>query len=106
MCIRDSSSNYYFEGERHDFWEFLYVDKGELDVRAGDVAVSYTHLDVYKRQLLIHIQQALDGVNGDAVQTGDVDILGLGPVSYTHLDVYKRQVDDAPVLAHKRGIRL
>lgn len=31
------SSNYYFEGERHDFWEFLYVDKGELDVRAGDV---------------------------------------------------------------------
>lgn len=29
------SSNYYFEGECHDFWEFLYVDKGELDVRAG-----------------------------------------------------------------------
>ena len=22
------SSNYYFEGECHDFWEFLYVDKG------------------------------------------------------------------------------
>lgn len=30
------SSSYYFEGECHDFWEFLYVDKGELDVRAGD----------------------------------------------------------------------
>ena len=30
------SSSYYFEGESHDFWEFLYVDKGELDVRAGD----------------------------------------------------------------------
>ena len=30
------SSSYYFEGERHDFWEFLYVDKGELDVRAGE----------------------------------------------------------------------
>lgn len=28
------SSNYYFEGERHDFWEFLYVDKGEVDVVA------------------------------------------------------------------------
>ena len=26
------SSNYYFEGEQHDFWEFLYVDKGELDL--------------------------------------------------------------------------
>lgn len=31
------SSSYYFEGERHDFWEFLYVDKGEVDVIAGDV---------------------------------------------------------------------
>lgn len=30
------SSSYYFEGERHDFWEFLYVDKGELEVRAGE----------------------------------------------------------------------
>ncbi|MEG1857938.1 MAG: AraC family ligand binding domain-containing protein, partial [Pseudoflavonifractor sp.] len=29
------SSSYYFEGETHDFWEFLYVDKGELDVEAG-----------------------------------------------------------------------
>lgn len=28
------SSSYYFEGERHDFWEFLYVDKGEVDVVA------------------------------------------------------------------------
>ncbi len=27
---------YAYEGERHDFWEFLYVDKGEVDVRADD----------------------------------------------------------------------
>ncbi len=43
------SSNYYFEGERHDFWEFLYVDKGELDVRAGDVV---QHLK--KGQIIFH----------------------------------------------------
>ncbi|MEG0597811.1 MAG: AraC family transcriptional regulator [Oscillospiraceae bacterium] len=30
------SSSYYFEGESHDFWELLYVDKGELDVDAGE----------------------------------------------------------------------
>lgn len=29
-------SSYYFEGERHDFWEFLYVDKGEVEVYAGE----------------------------------------------------------------------
>lgn len=30
------SSSYYFEGERHDFWEFLYVDKGEVTVKAEE----------------------------------------------------------------------
>ena len=25
-----------FKGESHDFWEFLYVDKGNILVRAGD----------------------------------------------------------------------
>lgn len=30
------SKNYIFEGEKHDFWEFLYVDKGEISVKADD----------------------------------------------------------------------
>ena len=29
-------SHYHFSGESHDFWEFLCVDKGELNVTAGD----------------------------------------------------------------------
>jgi AraC-like DNA-binding protein len=28
------TSDFYFPGEAHDFWEFLYVDKGEVDVTA------------------------------------------------------------------------
>ncbi len=28
------ASNYVYTGERHDFWEFLYVDKGEVEVMA------------------------------------------------------------------------
>lgn len=28
--------DYVFEGEFHDFWEFVYVDKGEVEVMAGD----------------------------------------------------------------------
>ena len=48
-------------------------------------AVSYTHLDVYKRQPLPSILYLHDlAVHPQAA--------GLGPVSYTHLDVYKRQV--------------
>ncbi len=28
--------NYSFNGEAHDFWEFVYVDRGEITVTAGD----------------------------------------------------------------------
>lgn len=31
------AKDYVFEGERHDFWELLYVDKGEVEVMADDV---------------------------------------------------------------------
>lgn len=29
------ASDFYFPGEAHDFWEFLFVDKGEIEVTAG-----------------------------------------------------------------------
>ena len=58
------------------------------------MAVSYTHLDVYKRQ----------GVEGQKTYIVKEGVLtsylhdrisakhyGVNPVSYTHLDVYKRQ---------------
>ena len=63
-------------------------------------SVSYTHLDVYKRQRLgIDIadyrQMLLDTNNSQLFsydewreEHGD----SIEPVSYTHLDVYKRQV--------------
>lgn len=43
------SSSYYFEGEQHDFWEFVYVDKGEVDVLAGG-----RELRLGRGSLLIH----------------------------------------------------
>lgn len=30
-------SDYNFPGETHDFWEFLCVDKGEVEVCAGNI---------------------------------------------------------------------
>ena len=29
------ASNFSFEGESHDFWEFIYIDKGSVDITAG-----------------------------------------------------------------------
>ena len=64
-------------------------------------SVSYTHLDVYKRQALLFSQASHDAVafTGEAhdsfgcfcnllIKPGSVNLVS---VSYTHLDVYKRQ---------------
>ena len=48
-------------------------------------AVSYTHLDVYKRQVLIN------GLRDDQQQGQQRHQHAAAAVSYTHLDVYKRQ---------------
>ena len=68
--------------------------------RCGCTAVSYTHLDVYKRQVLVYPELTV------CVCAPALDVLPLwvwlgisavasaavvSPVSYTHLDVYKRQ---------------
>ena len=74
---------------------------------AGNMPVSYTHLDVYKRQVLpLGYSFNLDGsmmymtfasmfiaqaYNITSI-TGDLTQQIIMPVSYTHLDVYKRQV--------------
>lgn len=43
------TSNYAFAGESHDFWEFLYVDKGLVRVTAGD-----TVHDLLQGQIVFH----------------------------------------------------
>ena len=61
------------------------------------IPVSYTHLDVYKRQVP---QQNAPQQNygGGSFGMGDDGFMnipeGLDAVSYTHLDVYKRQCRD------------
>ena len=50
------------------------------------VPVSYTHLDVYKRQDMKKPEHALKAFIRFALAQGAIT------VSYTHLDVYKRQV--------------
>ncbi|MEG1798471.1 MAG: AraC family ligand binding domain-containing protein, partial [Clostridium sp.] len=43
------TSSYVFPGETHDFWEFLYVDKGEIVVTAGSAQLS-----LKKGELIFH----------------------------------------------------
>ena len=64
---------------------FMYIQETKREKKNFDYyyckSVSYTHLDVYKRQVLVMLQETLYMTKGSSLQ----------PVSYTHLDVYKRQ---------------
>ncbi len=43
------TSNYSFAGEAHDFWEFLYVDKGSIKVTADEA-----QYDLTRGQMIFH----------------------------------------------------
>ena len=60
------------------------------ETRIFIIPVSYTHLDVYKRQdLKPGSPVTVDGIYTD--MSVMVDVTYHETVSYTHLDVYKRQ---------------
>ena len=122
MCIRDSLygftwcqvvsiENAWFIGGEKDLLLAEYAQKntGNFPHVRNMSPVSYTHLDVYKRQLQSFVCALAGGVLGKkwgAISIGLWLILGMiglpvltmgkagigiFPVSYTHLDVYKRQ---------------
>ena len=39
--------NFSFEGESHDFWEFIYVDKGNVDIVAGEEKITLYANDIF-----------------------------------------------------------
>ena len=59
----------------------------------GSSPVSYTHLDVYKRQQYKFVNKLNDTYKGVDIDVDDEGSYYLNAVSYTHLDVYKRQVE-------------
>lgn len=54
------TSTYHFSGESHDFWEFLCVDKGEVNVTAG----SKQHT-LNRRQIIFHAPNEFHNVTSN-----------------------------------------
>ncbi len=61
-------NNFIFHGESHDFWEFLYVDKGHVLVKADDTSY-YLHAGdiVFHKPNEFHAIRALDGLSPNLV---------------------------------------
>ena len=85
---------------------YCHVPANTASNASSCLPVSYTHLDVYKRQPeggthVTGFRQALSRAVNDYARNAKLlkdtdsslsrDELSEGPVSYTHLDVYKRQ---------------
>jgi len=56
------SKNYIFEGERHNFWEILYVDKGEIDV-----IVEGASYGLCQGEMLLHQPNQWHALKGNGV---------------------------------------
>jgi len=57
------ASNFSFEGESHDFWEFIYVDKGVVELTAGNEVI---HL--HANEIFFHEPNEFHTVNiGDKI---------------------------------------
>lgn len=65
------ANTYSFEGESHDFWEFIYVDKGEVDVRAGERALHLT-----KGQILFHKPGEFHALAANGVVAPNLVVVG------------------------------
>ena len=88
MCIRDSNNRY--DNKRNS----------RTAPHRLSGPVSYTHLDVYKRQIEVNEKDPnkfIEAVKAIAPTFGGINLEDIKapecfePVSYTHLDVYKRQ---------------
>ena len=91
--VEKHGSNIWFELSDEDLCERLGLPKTWK--KGKDTPVSYTHLDVYKRQSHVTGLGEFQRSYLDFVRSlrphGEEFARFIKPVSYTHLDVYKRQ---------------
>lgn len=65
--------NYVFGGERHDFWELLYIDRGEVLVTAGD-----QQFVMAQSQLLFHPPGEFHAIKANGVVAPNTIVISFG----------------------------
>lgn len=68
IFYREFSSTYAYEGERHNFWELLYVDRGQIDVIAGDQGYRLKQGDIiFHKPNEFHALMGVENVSSNAI---------------------------------------
>ncbi len=66
----EHAKNYVYEGEKHDFWELVYVDKGRLEVVADDQGY-----ELQQGQVIFHKPNEFHNLYADGTVAPNVVIL-------------------------------
>lgn len=64
------SKNFYYEGEKHDFWEMVYIDKGEMICTADD-----KRFVLKNGEMTFHKPNEFHNLSGDSSVAPNVSIL-------------------------------
>ncbi len=67
------AKDYVFEGERHDFWELLYVDKGEVEVMADS-----TGYRIRRGEIIFHKPNEFHNVFANGVVAPNLVVVSFG----------------------------
>lgn len=66
----DFTKNYHFPGEKHDFWELVYVDSGEVEVTADDKTYQ-----LKKDDIIFHKPNEFHSISGNKQVASSVVII-------------------------------
>lgn len=80
------TNDFHFPGERHDFWEFLCVDKGEVEVTADD-----RHYTLKKGMIIFHKPNEFHSLKSNGVTAPNLVVVSF-ECNSPYMDFFKDKV--------------
>lgn len=80
------TSSYAFAGEAHDFWEFLYVDKGNVRVTAGEQTY-----DLSRGQIIFHAPGEFHALSANGVVAPNLVVVSF-PCASPAMDFFRGHI--------------
>ena len=92
------TSDYAFSGETHDFWEFLYVDKGTIHVqRDGE------NLDLTRGEMIFHAPGEFHALSANGVVAPNLIVVSFACGSPAMEFFRRANPPDVGVILHQGG---
>ena len=94
------SKDFSFEGESHNFWEMVYVDKGQVNIRAGT-----NEFTLKQGQVAFHKPNEFHTISADGVNASEVFVIAF-VCSSASMEFFKNYVTPLPADLKKQMFSL